>query len=654
MKNANLILINILANLFLLISFFIFPSNYLLAKDVDYAAIKAKYPTAKYVILDKKVKISYFVDAKTQQVRAKSLHTFSVLTLEDDATEIDLIQVPFSAFEEVNILSAKYARLDSLDSKLVVETVKVKYVEVKDYFLQNILYADIKVKQFKPHVPIKSKMTLDYSYEIIYKDLLFLNRFYAQDSGDNVENFELTIEIPSFVKADIRTFNIAKEKLNVSKESKNNSQVMSYKLRDLTTTLLPKTTPANYYLPHFVVSTQSVQQQGTTKNILTSTDDLYAWYNSLVLQLQPDKAYLNDLASKIVVGKTTPEEKIEAIFKWVQHNIAYIAFEDGIAGFKPEEAQKVAQLKYGDCKGMANLLVELLRSQGFSAYHTWIGTRSLNYDYSLPSLIVDNHMICAVNFQDKFYFLDGTDQHIQWKYAPSHIQGKQALVGIDNSYKILTVPIDEATSNKTTITTTASLDKGVLQVIGTIVTTGETYNEIIATKKRLGVIKQNLLEKKVVNYLLNDVKIEEATVIEDAPLMNSLKMNFKASSANQVLETVNKTFIFCDLDRVFYKEYVEDSTAIRFFDTKKQHSTSLQLTIPAKTKAILPANLTVEASKGAFKATIRYEIKQNVIYYSKEILINTLLLESSAITEWNEFVQKLTQSYATPIIFIAN
>jgi hypothetical protein len=378
------------------------------------------------------------------------------------------------------------------------------------------------------------------------------------------------------------------------------------------------------------------------------------WYRSLVQQLEPDKEYLNDLASKIVIGKTTPEEKIEAIFKWVQNNIAYIAFEDGIAGFKPDEAQKVAQLKYGDCKGMANLLVELLRSQGFSAYHTWIGTRSLNYDYSLPSLVVDNHMICAVNFQDKFYFLDGTDQHIQWKYAPSHIQGKQALVGIDNNYKILTVPIDDAKSNKTTIMTTALLDKGALQVSGTIATTGETYNEIIATKKKLGIVKQNLLEKKVVNYLLNDVKIEEAAVIENAPLMNSLKMNFKGTFANQVLETTNKTFIFCDLDRVFYKEYVEDSTAIRFFDTKKQYSTSLQLTIPAKTKAILPANLTIEASKGAFKATIRYEIKQNVIHYSKEVFINTLLLESSETAEWNEFVQKLTQSYATPIIFIAN
>ena len=55
----------------------------------------------------------------------------------------------------------------------------------------------------------------------------------------------------------------------------------------------------------------------------------------------------------------------------------------------------VATKKYGDCKGMANLLTEMLRSVKLDARRCWIGTNHIAYDYSTPSLSVDNHMICA-------------------------------------------------------------------------------------------------------------------------------------------------------------------------------------------------------------------------------------------------------------------
>lgn len=79
-------------------------------------------------------------------------------------------------------------------------------------------------------------------------------------------------------------------------------------------------------------------------------------------------------------------EKIEAVFYWVQDNIRYIAFENGIMGFKPEAASKVYQNRYGDCKGMANLLKEMLKICGYDARLTWIGTNDIPYDYKTASL----------------------------------------------------------------------------------------------------------------------------------------------------------------------------------------------------------------------------------------------------------------------------
>ena len=65
------------------------------------------------------------------------------------------------------------------------------------------------------------------------------------------------------------------------------------------------------------------------------------------------------------------------MFYWVQDNIRYIAFENGIMGFKPDAAQNVLNKKYGDCKGKANLLKEMLKLAGYDARLTWIGTSDL-------------------------------------------------------------------------------------------------------------------------------------------------------------------------------------------------------------------------------------------------------------------------------------
>ena len=113
----------------------------------------------------------------------------------------------------------------------------------------------------------------------------------------------------------------------------------------------------------------------------------------------------------------------------MQDNIRYIAFEDGLAGFIPATAQEVFKSKYGDCKGMANLMTEMLKLAGLEAYMTWIGTRHIPYDYTLPSLAVDNHCISTVIIGGKEYFLDGTEKYIPFGDYAWRIQGKEVLIG---------------------------------------------------------------------------------------------------------------------------------------------------------------------------------------------------------------------------------
>ena len=60
---------------------------------------------------------------------------------------------------------------------------------------------------------------------------------------------------------------------------------------------------------------------------------------------------------------------------------------------------------------------------------TWIGTRSIPYDYTIPSLAVDNHMICTVFLGEEKYFLDATEEYVGFGDYAYRIQGNSRVGG---------------------------------------------------------------------------------------------------------------------------------------------------------------------------------------------------------------------------------
>jgi len=165
------------------------------------------------------------------------------------------------------------------------------------------------------------------------------------------------------------------------------------------------------HIPHLIPIARSYKKDGRRTKLLEETGDLYKWYAGLVKKIGNNTTDLKPLVAKITKDAESDLDKIKSIYYWVQDNIRYLAYEYGIMGFKPEACQDVLENRYGDCKGMANLTKEMLLIAGLDARLTWLGTNDIPYDYSMPSLIVDNHMICAVKHDDKMIFLDATEKY---------------------------------------------------------------------------------------------------------------------------------------------------------------------------------------------------------------------------------------------------
>ncbi len=168
-----------------------------------------------------------------------------------------------------------------------------------------------------------------------------------------------------------------------------------------------------YNDPHIIVATKDYTIDGGSKKVIASVDDLYGWYFSLVKQVQNDQAPFADEVKRLTATAKTPEEKIRAIYYWVQDNIKYIAFEDGIADSDRKQLTRVYTNRFGDCKGMANLTKEMLKVAGFDARLTWIGTNRIPYTHD--SAFTRRRQPYDLHRQlddGKQYVLDPTEKYI--------------------------------------------------------------------------------------------------------------------------------------------------------------------------------------------------------------------------------------------------
>ena len=240
-------------------------------------------------------------------------------------------------------------------------------------------------------------------------------------------------------------------------------------------------------MPHLLVMVKEAHEKDITKTYFKTTADLYNWCHQLVSEVGNEDSAIRLKAKEITAGKTSDSDKVRALYYWVQQHIRYIAFENGIAAFRPEKAQEVLRKKYGDCKGMANLLVVMLRSIGYDARLCWLGTNHIPYDYSTPSVAVNNHMIAAWMRNGQPVFLDGTEKFIGFGEIAERIQGRQVLIENGDGYLLKTLPVASHTQNTSTERRVLSVDGQDLKGSVKHVYRGENKEQILGMLAGIGV-----------------------------------------------------------------------------------------------------------------------------------------------------------------------
>ena len=344
-----------------------------------------------------------------------------------------VINIPFDSFNEISDIKG-FTKNQKSNKKHFLFNSEVREFAAEE---ENIFKSDTKIKQFV--LPsVEDNSVIEFSYKKKIKQPRFLSSFKFQNPL-KTQTSKFVIQCDSNIELGFKLFGEHQDKIQFTKSIQGNTHIYTWLANEIPDFEPEGGMPSELYVqPHLIYYVKTFQKNGKTESLLNNTVALYKWYYSLVKDLnKKDQSSLKNITLNLIKDKNTDFEKAEVIYNWVQQNLHYVAFENGMGGFIPRDAADVHTKLYGDCKDMANLLNEMLKYANLNSNLTWIGTRDKPYTYDeVPTPQVDNHMITNLVLDGKSYFLDATDKFCTFPMPTFHIQGKEALIGKGENFTI--------------------------------------------------------------------------------------------------------------------------------------------------------------------------------------------------------------------------
>ena len=477
-----------------------------------------------------------------------------------------------------------------------------------------------------------------------YTDGRYLTRlFFSENYPVKEQIFEF--KVPEWLTVDFKPINFEGYKIDRQENKKGGYVNYVFTMKDI---------PANkqeykgighaYTDPHIIIQIKSFESKGETLKGFDKTDDLYAWNNRLYEMAGNKKENLQSTLTKITQGKTSDIDKIKAIYYWVQDNIRYIAYEDGYSGYIPAGVQEVLSKKFGDCKGMANLLTEFLKMAGYDAHFTWIGTRSIPYQQSMPALCVNNHAITTLYYQGAAYFLDGTEKYAPFGENAYRIQGKEAMIAKGVKYDLKTVPLTSGNEHKIFSKADFSLTNDVLSGKIKVILTGNERKDFHQSYQDLPISSQKDFLNEYLEFGNDNM---QAANIKTSDLKNReipVTIEGDVDLSNYVNTISGDKYISIDFFPKTLERYMPDEKRVGGydFDDVLSFEDEISLTIPPDTKFVdIPEKTELVYDGYEFKG--EYSVSGNKIFLRKKIVIKNSVIKKSDFDNWKKFLESIKE-----------
>jgi transglutaminase-like putative cysteine protease len=201
-----------------------------------------------------------------------------------------------------------------------------------------------------------------------------------------------------------------------------------------------------------------------------------AWYLKLTHGRREPSA---DIKQKVVeLTQTSPTQlgKMQALARFVQEDIRYVAIELGIGGYQPHAASEVYGHRYGDCKDKVTLLGSMLQEIGIDSYYVAVNSRRGSITEKTPASLGFNHVILAIRLPEgltdptllavmphstlgRVLFFDPTDSLTPLGRIAGRLQGGYGLLVVPDGGELVRLPQLPVEANAVQRTAQLTLDE---------------------------------------------------------------------------------------------------------------------------------------------------------------------------------------------------
>jgi hypothetical protein len=614
---------------------------------VNLSDYQSRYPENNAIYLDYLKEIT--IDMEGDSIKIHSEQLERVLHLNSNSRYLAKDKV-FSSF---------FVKTKSIDAQTIVPQgseftiMKVEDFLEKDESSSGVFYDDSKSTNFIfPGIKPGSITQLKYQQQIL--DPRFLNSFFFQ-SFIPIEKAQLVLKVDKNISIAYKMFHQGNLEIDFSESKKGKYTIYKWTSKNVKAVKYEEDSPnLSYFAPHLVYYISKVKKGTEEHVILGEVKNLFDWYSTFTSHLDSEES--PDLR-KTVEGLTkdlaTEEEKVRAIFYWVQDNIKYIAFEEGMRGFIPHDANYIFSNRYGDCKDMACITRSMLKIAGINSHFTWIGSRDIPYSYEeVPTPIVDNHMIATYYKDGDPQFLDATSKYTQYGLPSSMIQGKQALVQTGpDSYRLETVPVIDRKVNFKRDSSIIKISNG--RVIGNgILSEGgyekifDTYRITFASGTKLDELIKAKLTRGSNKFLLENYNLTNLTN-KDLPLEITYSFNIQ----DYYKQIGDEIYLNLNLSKPFFNQLIDIERRKYPIETeyKYEHTYITTLEIPNGYEIEhLPRNSEFMNEVAGY--SINYELLGSKVILRKTVFVEYLILALEKFPAWNDVINKINEAYTDALI----
>lgn len=359
------------------------------------------------------------------------------------------------SYDKLRKVTALRAAVYDKDGRLLK---RVKSGEFKDESAFDGMYSDNRSKSVDLRLNTYP-YTVEIEYELEYKFLFYIpSMTFIPDEKVSVQRARYALEYPDGLQPRYRVQNVKQSP--VESKTPGGLNQISWTLTDLAPVSIEAMGPRfSQQVPRILAGPSRFEFDGYVGSM-----DTWQGFGKWIGLLNRDRKNLPEATKlkvrELVAKQNSREDKIRALYSYMQSRTRYVSIQLGIGGFQPFEAAVVDQNGYGDCKALSNYMVALLDAADIKSHYVLI-----NAGRNAPALVEDfpssqfNHAVVAVPNGADTVWLECTSQVNPFGFAGNFTGNRKALLITDEGAQIVRTTSYKERENAQTTRATVNIQE---------------------------------------------------------------------------------------------------------------------------------------------------------------------------------------------------